>query len=263
MRKWLAFGFLAALMSALSVAQQTGSLTLSTEAHAEIFWQGASIGFADDSGLIKIDGIPVGSYAILITKPGFLAESTQTRIVSGPQQQQFNLTPLTGRSLPEITISGSDSEIPSEIAASAGEDPSVDDNRSRDSSAAEAGVTQPPDGTEPVTNDSSEQPLSAETRPETPFERGSTAGRRSSEDPAGRASDFQIPGNVPAPPSTESDLRILIWWGVGLVALVGLLHLFRRKNREDLAQEQASVSDFSRAMSPNRANRNDHSGPLP
>ena len=263
MRKWLAFGFLATLISASSVAQQTGSLTLSTEAHAQIFWQGASIGFADDSGLIQIAGIPVGSYAILITKPGFLAESTQTRIVPGEQVRQLSLTPLTGRSLPEITISGPDGEIPSEAATAAGENPSAENN-STDSSTEVVGAPKPTDReTEAGLNDSNDNPVTDETRPETRLKSDSAPGRRATENPARRVSDFQIPGNVPASPSTESDLRILIWWAVGLVAVVGLIHLFRKRNREDLAQEQASVADFSRAVSPTRPNRNDHSGPLP
>ena len=141
MTKWLAFGFLVTpLAPAAPLIQQTGSLTISTEADAEIFWQGISIGLADSSGLIQIDRIPIGSYASLITKSGFLAESTQIRIDSGNQQRQLSLTPLTRGSLPEIPISDSEDEIGSEIAIP------TTDSAPKDAGVIEAARTRPRGG---------------------------------------------------------------------------------------------------------------------
>lgn len=255
MSKWLVPPLLFALLpNPLLTGQNTGSLTLLTEPEAEVLWQGVSLGLAGEDGRLQIQGIPRGTYQVLVIKTGFLAESREIEIHAGAQQIEFHLTPLADRTLPEIPTS--DQEVTPPLP-SANEGPVAPVLAPTPANPAEAETRIEPDlhPSAPDRSPGEASFLSPASRvpekdnPQHPV-------RNLDKSPEGRRPDvdtaIQVPSTVPTSPDSESDLRIVVWWLIALVVGVSSFRLLHKRNQRERASREEAVSRFTRVLSPNQ-----------
>ncbi len=255
------FTVLVLLLAWTGQSGEPASLVLRSQAGADVYWEGKLVGRTGQDGVLRLSGMPYGSYVIEISKEGYKRRKVEVELEAAPQELAVRLELLaaseTAVSPPPGARSDSGAPAPSSrqsAVSGRSEEGELRQEAGNPDEAGEednAGLQQPiGQDHESVSSEAVNPPVQDIPPPSTP-------------DPAART-ETQTGGGV-------ADLLALGWWWLALPVLVLGWLLWRRRWRADRrpliparprVPRDPDLEAFARTLSP-AAGRRQTAEPAP